>query len=70
VQWQIPGGRAYVERKFTRDLSLVAWGGRLRFRPYTARKHADESITDTYSFQDENTIRAAVEGAGLGFNLA
>jgi len=32
--------------------------------------HADESITDTYSFQDENTVRAAVESAGLGFNLA
>jgi hypothetical protein len=32
--------------------------------------HADESITDGYSFQDENTVRAAVEGAGLGFNLA
>ena len=32
--------------------------------------HADESITDGYSFQDENTVRAAVEAAGLGFNLA
>jgi integrase len=31
--------------------------------------HADESITDIYSFQDENTVRAAVEGAGLGFHL-
>jgi integrase len=30
--------------------------------------HADESITDTYSFQDER-VRAAVEAAGLGFNL-
>ncbi len=32
--------------------------------------HADESITDAYSFQDEDEVRAAVEGAGLGFNLA
>jgi hypothetical protein len=31
--------------------------------------HADESITDGYSFQDENTVRAAVEAAGLGFKL-
>ena len=32
--------------------------------------HADVSVTDIYSSQDENTVRAAVEGAGLGFNLA
>jgi hypothetical protein len=31
--------------------------------------HADESITDTYSFQDETTVRAAIEAAGLGFKL-
>ena len=31
--------------------------------------HADESITDNYSFQDENTVRSAIEAAGLGFHL-
>jgi integrase len=31
--------------------------------------HADESITDSYSFQDENTVRSAIEAVGLGFHL-
>jgi hypothetical protein len=26
-------------------------------------------ITDRYSFQDENTVRSAIEAAGLGFHL-
>ncbi len=64
----IPGAAPHAARRF-----YISWLRKCRVLEEIIRSqvgHADESITDTYSFQDENTVRAAVEGAGLGFNLA
>jgi integrase len=64
----IPGAAPHAARRF-----YISWLRKCHVLEEIIRSqvgHADESITDTYSFQDESTVRAAVEGAGLGFNLA
>jgi len=79
----IPFKQSTLRYRMARHVEDAAPHGCRRFRISWLRKcrvleeiirsqvgHADESITDTYSFQDENTVRAAVEAAGLGFNLA
>jgi integrase len=63
----IPGAAPHAARRFR-----ISWLRKCRVLEEIIRGqvgHADESITDIYSFQDENTVRAAVEGAGLGFHL-
>ena len=63
----VPDAAPHAARRFR-----ISWLRKCRVLEEISRSqvgHADESITDTYSFQDENTVRAAVEGAGLGFNL-
>jgi integrase len=64
----VPDAAPHAARRFR-----ISWLRKCRVLEEIIRDqvgHADESITDGYSFQDENTVRAAVEGAGLGFNLA
>jgi integrase len=64
----VPDAAPHAARRFR-----ISWFRKCRVLEEIIRSqvgHADESITDTYSFQDENTVRAAVEAAGLGFNLA
>jgi len=64
----VPDAAPHAARRFR-----ISWLRKCRVLEEIIRSqvgHADESITDAYSFQDENTVRAAVEGAGLGFNLA
>jgi integrase len=64
----VPDAAPHAARRFR-----ISWLRKCRVLEEIIRSqvgHADESITDTYSFQDENTVRAAVEGACLGFNLA
>ncbi len=64
----VPDAAPHAARRFR-----ISWLRKCRVLEEIIRSqvgHADESITDTYSFQDENTVRAAVEAAGLGFNLA
>jgi integrase len=64
----VPDAAPHAARRFR-----ISWLRKCRVLEEIIRSqvgHADESITDKYSFQDENTVRAAVEGAGLGFNLA
>jgi len=64
----VPDAAPHAARRFR-----ISWLRKCRVLEEIIRSqvgHADESITDTYSFQDENTVRAAVEGAGLGFSLA
>jgi integrase len=64
----VPDAAPHAARRFR-----ISWLRKCRVMEEIIRSqvgHADESITDTYSFQDENTVRAAIEGAGLGFNLA
>ncbi|MCU1240592.1 MAG: hypothetical protein JWO71_1318 [Candidatus Acidoferrum typicum] len=64
----ITGAAPHAARRF-----YISWLRKCRVLEEIIRSqvgHADESITDTYSFQDDNTVRAAVEAAGLGFNLA
>jgi integrase len=63
----IPGAAPHAARRF-----YISWLRKCRVLEEIIRDqvgHADESITDGYSFQDENTVRAAVEAAGLGFSL-
>ena len=64
----IPGAAPHAARRF-----YISWLRKCRVLEEIIRSqvgHAAESITDTYSRQDENTVSAAIEGAGLGFNLA
>lgn len=64
----IPDAAPHAARRFR-----ISWLRKCRVLEEIIRGqvgHADESITDTYSFQEEATVRVAVEGAGLGFNLA
>jgi integrase len=64
----VPEAAPHAARRFR-----ISWLRKCRVLEEIIRDqvgHADESITDGYSFQDENTVRAAVEGACLGFNLA
>jgi integrase len=64
----VPDAAPHAARRFR-----ISWLRKCRMLEEIIRDqvgHADASITDGYSFQDENTVRAAVEGAGLGFNLA
>ena len=64
----VPDAAPHAARRFR-----ISWLRKCRVLEEIIRGqvgHAAESITDTYSFQDENTVRAAVEDAGLGFNLA
>jgi integrase len=63
----VPDAAPHAARRFR-----ISWLRKCRVLEEIIRSqvgHADESITDTYSFQDENTVRAAVEAAGLGFQL-
>ena len=63
----VPDAAPHAARRFR-----ISWLRKCRVLEEIIRGqvgHADESITDTYSFQDENTVRAAVEAAGLGFGL-
>jgi integrase len=56
----IPDAAPHAARRFR-----ISWLRKCRVLEEIIRNqvgHADESITDTYSFQDENTVRAAVEG--------
>jgi integrase len=64
----IPGAAPHSARRF-----YISWLRKCRVLEEIIRGqvgHADESITDTYSFQDESTVRAAIEAAGLGFHLS
>lgn len=64
----ISGAAPHAARRF-----YISWLRKCRVMEEIIRSqvgHADKSITDIYSSQDENTVRAAIEGAGLGFNLA
>ena len=64
----IPGAAPHAARRF-----YISWLRKCRVLEEIIRSqvgHADVSITDNYSFQDENTVRSAIEAAGLGFNLA
>lgn len=63
----VPDAAPHAARRFR-----ISWLRKCRVLEEIIRDqvgHADESITDGYSFQDENTERAAVEQVGLGFNL-
>jgi integrase len=63
----VPDAAPHAARRFR-----ISWLRKCRVLEEIIRDqvgHADESITDGYSFQDENTVRAAVEAAGLGFSL-
>jgi len=63
----IPGAAPHAARRF-----YISWLRKCRVMEEIIRSqvgHAAESITDIYSFQDENTVRAAIEAAGLGFNI-
>ncbi len=65
---RVPDAAPHAARRFR-----ISWLRKCRVLEEIVRSqvgHSDVSVTDTYSFQDENTVRAAVEGAGLGFNLA
>jgi integrase len=65
---RIPGAAPHAARRF-----YISWLRKCRVLEEIIRDqvgHADESITDGYSFQDETTVRAAIEAASLGFNLA
>lgn len=64
----IPGAAPHAFRRF-----YISWLRKCRVLEEIIRDqvgHADESITDGNSFQDEATVRAAIEAAGLGFNPA
>jgi integrase len=64
---RIPGAAPHAARRF-----YISWLRKCRVLEEIIRGqvgHAAESITDIYSFQDENTVRAAIEVAGLGFKL-
>lgn len=64
----ISGAAPHAARRF-----YISWLRKCRVMEEIIRGqvgHADESITDGYSFQDEATVRAALEAAGLGFSLA
>ena len=63
----VPEAAPHAARRFR-----ISWLRKCRVLEEIIRSqvgHADESITDTYSFQDENTVRSAIEAAGLGFHL-
>lgn len=63
----VPDAAPHAARRFR-----ISWLRKCRVLEEIIRDqvgHADESITDGYSFQDENTVRAAIEAAGLGFKL-
>jgi integrase len=63
----ISGAAPHAARRF-----YISWLRKCRVLEEIIRSqvgHADESITDNYSFQDENTVRSAIEAAGLGFHL-
>lgn len=63
----VPGAAPHAARRF-----YISWLRKCRVMEEIIRNqvgHADESITDRYSFQDENTVRTAIEEAGLGFKL-
>jgi integrase len=63
----VPDGAPHAARRFR-----ISWLRKCRVLEEIIRSqvgHADESITDNYSFQDENTVRSAIEAAGLGFQL-
>jgi integrase len=63
----VPDAAPHAGRRFR-----ISWLRKCRVLEEIIRSqvgHADESQTDAYSFQDETTVRAAVEGAGLGFHL-
>jgi len=63
----VPDAAPHAARRFR-----ISWLRKCRVLEEIIRSqvgHADESITDKYSFQDENTVRSAIEAAGLGFHL-
>ena len=63
----IPGAAPHAARRF-----YISWLRKCRVMEEIIRSqvgHSDVTITDGYSFQDEATVRAAIEAAGLGFNL-
>ena len=63
----VPDAAPHAARRFR-----ISWLRKCRVLEEIIRRsvgHADESITDIYSFQDETTVRAAIEAAGLGFHL-
>jgi integrase len=63
----VPDAAPHAARRFR-----ISWLRKCRVLEEIIRSqvgHAAESVTDIYSFQDEPTVRAAVEGAGLGFHL-
>jgi integrase len=59
----VPDAAPHAARRFR-----ISWLRKCRVLEEIIRDqvgHADESITDGYSFQDNNEV----EGAGLGFHL-
>jgi integrase len=63
----VPDAAPHAARRFR-----ISWLRKCRVLEEIIRSqvgHADVSITDNYSSQDENTVRSAIEAAGLGFHL-
>jgi integrase len=63
----VPDAAPHAARRFR-----ISWLRKCRVLEEIIRSlvgHADESITDNYSFQEESTVRSAIEAAGLGFHL-